>query len=141
MLAQVGREIPRGADIPLSQTCALQNINGKHGKNRGGGGGIRTPETLTGLTVFKTAGFNRSPTPPEFRLQVTTSMVKTTDLRRAQMLEACAETPRYAEGEVDDAEEAFAGQSAGGNSTPQKRGAGVRNSTPMRCPRSALPPM
>src|SRR3974390_2803648 len=30
----------------------------------GGGGGIRTPETLTGLTVFKTAGFNHSPTPP-----------------------------------------------------------------------------
>ena len=32
---------------------------------RGGGGGIRTPETLTGLTVFKTAGLNRSPTPPQ----------------------------------------------------------------------------
>src|SRR5271156_4722109 len=31
---------------------------------RGGGGGIRTHETLSGLTVFKTAGFNRSPTPP-----------------------------------------------------------------------------
>ena len=31
---------------------------------RGGGGGIRTPETLSGLTVFKTAGLNRSPTPP-----------------------------------------------------------------------------
>ena len=30
----------------------------------GGGGGIRTHETLSGLTVFKTAGFNRSPTPP-----------------------------------------------------------------------------
>jgi hypothetical protein len=30
----------------------------------GGGGGIRTPETLSSLTVFKTAGFNRSPTPP-----------------------------------------------------------------------------
>src|SRR5713101_2457902 len=30
----------------------------------GGGGGIRTPETLSGLTVFKTAGFNHSPTPP-----------------------------------------------------------------------------
>src|SRR5262249_32138136 len=29
----------------------------------GGGGGIRTPETLSSLTVFKTAGFNRSPTP------------------------------------------------------------------------------
>ncbi len=25
----------------------------------GGGGGIRTPETLSGLTVFKTAGVNR----------------------------------------------------------------------------------
>ena len=32
----------------------------------GGGGGIRTHETLSGLTVFKTAGFNRSPTPPAF---------------------------------------------------------------------------
>jgi hypothetical protein len=30
----------------------------------GGGGGIRTPETLSGLTVFKTAAFNRSATPP-----------------------------------------------------------------------------
>ena len=30
----------------------------------GGGGGIRTPGTLSGPTVFKTAGFNRSPTPP-----------------------------------------------------------------------------
>jgi hypothetical protein len=33
--------------------------------NSGGGGGIRTHETLSGLTVFKTAGFNRSPTPPQ----------------------------------------------------------------------------
>ncbi len=30
----------------------------------GGGRGIRTPGTLTGTTVFKTAGFNRSPIPP-----------------------------------------------------------------------------
>ena len=30
----------------------------------GGGGGIRTHETLSGLTVFKTAGVNRFPTPP-----------------------------------------------------------------------------
>jgi hypothetical protein len=30
----------------------------------GGGGGIRTPVTLSSQTVFKTAGFNRSPTPP-----------------------------------------------------------------------------
>src|SRR5271170_8139956 len=28
--------------------------------NRGGGGGIRTPETLPSLTVFKTAAFNHS---------------------------------------------------------------------------------
>jgi hypothetical protein len=30
----------------------------------GGGGGIRTPEGLAPLTVFKTAAFNRSATPP-----------------------------------------------------------------------------
>jgi hypothetical protein len=34
----------------------------------GGGGGIRTPGTLSGPTVFKTAGFNRSPTPPSSSL-------------------------------------------------------------------------
>ena len=37
------------------QTCEREN---------GGGRGIRTPEPLAGLTVFKTAGFNRSPIPP-----------------------------------------------------------------------------
>jgi hypothetical protein len=31
----------------------------------GGGGGIRTPETLSSLTVFKTAAFNHSATPPQ----------------------------------------------------------------------------
>ena len=31
----------------------------------GGGRGIRTPGTLAGTTVFKTAGFNRSPIPPD----------------------------------------------------------------------------
>ena len=54
-------------------------------KMSGGGGGIRTPETLTGLTVFKTAGFNRSPTPPQFRLQVASGMVKAAGNLRAQM--------------------------------------------------------
>ena len=34
------------------------------GFDGGGGGGIRTPETLPGLTVFKTAAFNHSATPP-----------------------------------------------------------------------------
>ena len=32
--------------------------------SEGGGERIRTPETLTSLTVFKTAAFNRSATPP-----------------------------------------------------------------------------
>ena len=31
----------------------------------GGGRGIRTPGTLSGTTVFKTAGINRSPIPPQ----------------------------------------------------------------------------
>jgi hypothetical protein len=35
----------------------------KHNLN-GGGRGIRTPGALSSTTVFKTAGFNRSPIPP-----------------------------------------------------------------------------
>ena len=31
----------------------------------GGGGGIRTPETLSSLTVFKTVAFSHSATPPQ----------------------------------------------------------------------------
>jgi hypothetical protein len=34
------------------------------GRLNGGGRGIRTPGTLSGTTVFKTAGINRSPIPP-----------------------------------------------------------------------------
>jgi len=34
------------------------------GRSLGGGRGIRTPGTLSGTTVFKTAGINRSPIPP-----------------------------------------------------------------------------
>ena len=33
----------------------------------GGGGGIRTPVTLAGQTVFETAAFNHSATPPDKR--------------------------------------------------------------------------
>ena len=47
------------------------------GKAVGGGRGIRTPGTLAGTTVFKTAGINRSPIPPRawgcFRLYVETA--------------------------------------------------------------------
>ncbi len=37
---------------------------GQHLMWNGGGGGIRTHEALSGLTVFKTAAFNHSATPP-----------------------------------------------------------------------------
>src|SRR3569832_1319494 len=39
--------------------------SGPSGKVYGGGRGIRTPGTLSSTTVFKTAGFNRSPIPPQ----------------------------------------------------------------------------
>ena len=47
---------------PLAQRCkgSLRTVQSE----AGGGGGIRTHETLSGLTVFKTAGVNRFPTPP-----------------------------------------------------------------------------
>jgi hypothetical protein len=34
------------------------------GSGNGGGRGIRTPDTLSGIAVFKTACFNRSHIPP-----------------------------------------------------------------------------
>gem|GEM_PF-5897751 len=48
----------------IAVNSADASLNLCYSKINGGGGGIRTPETLSGLTVFKTAGFNRSPTPP-----------------------------------------------------------------------------
>jgi hypothetical protein len=36
----------------------------RYGTDRGGGRGIRTPVTLSGKAVFKTACFNRSHIPP-----------------------------------------------------------------------------
>ena len=37
----------------------------------GGGRGIRTPDTLSGTTVFKTAAINRSAIPPRREIQIT----------------------------------------------------------------------
>ena len=48
----------------MSQERSVKDLSGLYPGFSGGGGGIRTPETLSSLTVFKTAGFNRSPTPP-----------------------------------------------------------------------------
>ena len=47
--------------------CRLvrKKIMGGPTENYGGGRGIRTPERLSTLTVFKTAGFNHSPIPPQ----------------------------------------------------------------------------
>ena len=48
----------------MSSERSVKDLSGPYNSVYGGGGGIRTPETLSSLTVFKTAGFNRSPTPP-----------------------------------------------------------------------------
>ena len=55
--------IKTGVITRLKLKANLSNSKGTQPFS-GGGGGIRTPETLSSLTVFKTAGFNRSPTPP-----------------------------------------------------------------------------
>jgi hypothetical protein len=58
-LSTVPAEIGPAARLPtLSLHCPSEL------RLRGGGGGIRTHETLSGLTVFKTAGVNHFPTPP-----------------------------------------------------------------------------
>ena len=54
----------------------------------GGGGGIRTHETLSGLPVFKTGAFNRSATHPEgpliAKLSAKSELFYATGLRRAR---------------------------------------------------------
>ncbi len=47
------------------------------GSGNGGGRGIRTPGTLTGTTVFKTAGINRSPIPPRLGKPLAPSVYRT----------------------------------------------------------------
>ncbi len=55
-------------DLGLTKAQALVfsgiQIVFRHKRINGGGRGIRTPERVTPLTVFKTAGFNHSPIPP-----------------------------------------------------------------------------
>src|SRR5215472_11234464 len=62
---------PRGVDYCRPQQGSRNwQADGAQGdstrffKGNGGGRGIRTPGALSGTTVFKTAGFNRSPIPP-----------------------------------------------------------------------------
>ena len=53
----------RSGDM-VSSERSVKDVSGLYNLFNGGGGGIRTPETLSGLTVFKTAAFNHSATPP-----------------------------------------------------------------------------
>jgi hypothetical protein len=48
----------------MSQERSVKDLSGPYILSSGGGGGIRTPEALSSLTVFKTAAFNHSATPP-----------------------------------------------------------------------------
>src|SRR5260370_37834207 len=50
----------------MSPVRSVTYVSGPDLRSAGGGGGIRTPETLSSLTVFKTAAFNHSATPPQF---------------------------------------------------------------------------
>ena len=56
----------RGGSENNSLSCRLS----------GGGRGIRTPDTLSGITVFKTVCFNRSHIPPRDWYQQFTSTRK-----------------------------------------------------------------
>ena len=49
----------------MSSERSVKDVFGPYTQFSGGGGGIRTPETLSSLTVFKTAAFNHSATPPD----------------------------------------------------------------------------
>ena len=57
---RMNRPVGRFTNSKEAELRAQQEIPGLSG----GGGGIRTHETLSSLTVFKTAGVNRFPTPP-----------------------------------------------------------------------------
>ena len=63
---QQGQKIdgPAPTRAPLVADCICNLARFKNWKY-GGGRGIRTPDPLSRITVFKTAGFNRSPIPPE----------------------------------------------------------------------------
>ena len=61
-----GRHVRRVQEKPL-KTLRRAAWQRKEMHTKNGGGGIRTPETVTRLTVFKTVAFSRSATPPDFR--------------------------------------------------------------------------
>src|SRR5205814_7605890 len=65
---------------------------GTQGGNTGGGRGIRTPDTLSGIAVFKTACFNRSHIPPR-ELGYSLSALKRCSYKPNEALPAAMDLP------------------------------------------------
>jgi hypothetical protein len=69
-IARLPRRSVRLTDPRDNRYCAKRRrfavtyVSGTNKRRCGGGRGIRTPERVSPLTVFKTAGFNHSPIPP-----------------------------------------------------------------------------
>ena len=60
---QYGRQIKREINM-------INGFCGDSFHDSGGGGGIRTHETLSRLPVFKTGAFNHSATPPRINIYI-----------------------------------------------------------------------
>src|SRR5207248_3908089 len=54
----------RAVEAGAVDSRSVVENRGTQGGNTGGGRGIRTPDTLSGIAVFKTACFNHSHIPP-----------------------------------------------------------------------------
>ena len=63
-----------GASLPADAAFLRRMRNAEALSSHGGGRGIRTPERVTPLTVFKTAAFNHSAIPPSSILPDSTTL-------------------------------------------------------------------
>jgi hypothetical protein len=75
--------LPPGQDELIREMVGSMTEQREIPRLAGGGGGIRTHETLSGLTVFKTAGVNRFPTPPANSVYLQVVTVPTTNEKTA----------------------------------------------------------
>ena len=64
MFPGADRECGRRKNVTVFPVRSVTYVSGPDKKNSGGEGGIRTPDTLSGISVFKTDCFNRSHTSP-----------------------------------------------------------------------------
>ncbi len=97
----------RGLGMPsrIAENTRKQAISG-------GGGGIRTPETPEGLTVFKTVAINHSATPPRATCPQDTGFPSSVPVSRMPGLDCAREirdpdTLRYSRGRKGEARWAF----------------------------------